>query len=365
MKQTDRKRLDAAYKKLRRLKTTFLGYPCDAEFNYEPLYRFLSFPINNVGDPFEQSNYQLQTKSFEREVLRFFSKLFHIKDYWGYITNGGTEGNLYGLYAAREQFPKARVFFSEHTHYSIKKNVHLLGMKYTSVKAQKNGEIDYADFEKKVSKQKQAIVVANIGSTLTGAIDNSSKLHRILKKHGVERYIHADAALYGMVLPFISDILFDFRVPIKSIVVSGHKFMGSPIPCGVVLTRKSVANTLQNYIEYVGAHDTTLSGSRDAFTPLIMWYRIKCIGIRGFRKQVAYSCDLAQYLVKKLRRMGWKDVHSSYITVSFKRPSERVVKKWELAVQGDIAHAICLPHDTKKQLDLFIKELEEECNEAP
>ena len=357
MKKTLQKRLDTEYDRLKLLKTTFLGYPCDADFDYATIYRFLEFPINNVGDPFEPSTYRLQTKQFEREVLGFFARLLHLKEYWGYITNGGTEGNLYGMYAAREHFPQAPVLFSEHAHYSMKKNAHLLGLKTLIVKSAPNGEIDYADFEAKVRGLPEAIVVANIGTTMLGAIDKVPRLSRILAGHGVRSYIHADAALYGMVLPFVSKTLFDFRTKIKSIAISGHKFVGSPIPCGIMLARKSAVEKLRTYIEYIDAHDSTLSGSRDAFTSLVFWYRIHTIGMRGFKKQVEYSVRLADFLVQELKRIGWPDVRQSYVTVAFKRPSERLVAKWELAAKDGTAHVICLPHETKAELRAFVRDL--------
>ena len=34
----------------------FLGYPCNAAFDYSELYRFLSYPLNNIGDPYLASN---------------------------------------------------------------------------------------------------------------------------------------------------------------------------------------------------------------------------------------------------------------------------------------------------------------------
>ncbi len=353
-------KLNQLYQQLKVLKKTFLGYPCDAAFDYKPLFRFLEFPINNVGDPFEASTYRLQTKEFERDVLAFFARLFHVKSYWGYVTNGGTEGNLYGLYAARELHPNAKVFFSEHTHYSIKKNVHILGMQSVVVRSQENGEVDYTDFQKKITGHKNVIVVANIGSTMTGAIDDVQRIKIILEKKRIKYYIHADAALYGMVLPFCSSRLFDFRTKINSIAVSGHKFIGSPIPCGIVLVRKHIAQQLHDYIEYIDAHDTTLSGSRDAFTPLVFWYRIKTIGLEGFKKQVRYSNELADFLVHELRKIGWPDVAQSYLTVRFRRPSEQLVKKWELAAHKDMAHVICLPHETREQLQKFVGDLKGE-----
>lgn len=39
-------------------------------------------------------------------------------------------------------------------------------------------------------------------------------------------------------IPFVKRApMVTFRKPIGSISVSGHKFVGSPVPCGVVMTR--------------------------------------------------------------------------------------------------------------------------------
>ena len=57
------------------------------------------FSINNLGDPFIESNYGVHSRPFEVGVLDWFARLWEIErdDYWGYITNCGTEGNLHGI----------------------------------------------------------------------------------------------------------------------------------------------------------------------------------------------------------------------------------------------------------------------------
>src|SRR5690606_9340584 len=82
----------------------FLGYPVSKDFNGQSLWPFLNFPLNNLGDPFVESTYAVDTREQEKEVVAFFAKLFRAPkhDWWGYVTNGGSEGNLYGLYLARE-----------------------------------------------------------------------------------------------------------------------------------------------------------------------------------------------------------------------------------------------------------------------
>lgn len=41
-------------------------------------------------------------------MLQWFAKLWEIdsEDYWGYITNCGTEGNLHGILVGRENHPE-------------------------------------------------------------------------------------------------------------------------------------------------------------------------------------------------------------------------------------------------------------------
>lgn len=78
----------------------FSGYPAITLSDYhEILSPFFGFHINNIGDPFISSNYAMHSRQFEVAVLDWFATLWELGDseYWGYITTGGTEGNLHGL----------------------------------------------------------------------------------------------------------------------------------------------------------------------------------------------------------------------------------------------------------------------------
>ncbi|KAL5069744.1 hypothetical protein RYX36_020631, partial [Vicia faba] len=76
-----------------------LGYPTNQDFNYEALAPLLQFHLNNAGDPFLGSSFSLNSMKFEVRVLDWFAKLWEIEknEYWGYVTTGGTEGNLHGI----------------------------------------------------------------------------------------------------------------------------------------------------------------------------------------------------------------------------------------------------------------------------
>lgn len=75
------------------------GYPYNLDFDYGALAQLQHFSINNLGDPFIESNYGVHSRQFEVGVLDWFARLWELEnnEYWGYITNCGTEGNLHGI----------------------------------------------------------------------------------------------------------------------------------------------------------------------------------------------------------------------------------------------------------------------------
>uniref|UniRef100_A0A453GTL9 Histidine decarboxylase n=1 Tax=Aegilops tauschii subsp. strangulata TaxID=200361 RepID=A0A453GTL9_AEGTS len=78
---------------------SFEGYPYNLDFDFSVMAQFQNFSINNLGDPFIESNYGVHSRQFEVAVLDWFARLWDLQqdEYWGYITNCGTEGNLHGL----------------------------------------------------------------------------------------------------------------------------------------------------------------------------------------------------------------------------------------------------------------------------
>lgn len=356
--------LDDLYRRMQRANEFALGYPAAKDFDCEPLLRFLDFPINNVGDPFADGTYQVETRRFEREVVEFFAELLRAPqdDWWGYVTNGGTEGNLYGLYLARELHPRGVVYYSEHTHYSVSKNLHFLGMRHIMIRAQKNGEIDYDDLREtlKIHRDVPPIVFANVGTTMTEARDDIARIREIMDSLAIrERYIHSDAALSGGYAPFLQPRpAFDFADGADSISISGHKFLGAPMPTGVVLARKHNVSRIARSIDYIGTLDTTISGSRNGFTPLILWHRIKTLGLEGIRERAMRSLETAAYAEEQLKAAGipaWRNPNA--ITVVFPKLDAAVKEKWQLATQGDISHLIVMPGITKQQIDAFVEDV--------
>lgn len=168
------------------------------------------------------------------------------------MTCSGTEGNMHAMIVARECLPGAPVYFSSQTHYSIAKSAGFYRMEPVPVETRQTGEMDIADFRKKLQANKDrgiftAIVNVNCGTTVRGGIDNLDEVVAVLDDviGDRERYfIHVDGALFAQILPFLNEEaktkipIHDFSRPISSLSVSGHKMMGCPMPSGVIVHRK-------------------------------------------------------------------------------------------------------------------------------
>ena len=345
-----------------------LGYPYNLDFEYEDLSRFFKYSINNLGDPFKASNYGVHSRQFELEILEFFAKLWKIDEYWGYVTNSGTEGNLQAMLVARENLPDGILYTSSESHYSIFKAAHFYRMDAKSIPSSWDGciRLDLLRTEILKNKDKPIIINVNIGTTVKGAVDNIDGIIEVLKQLNIPRekyFIHCDGALFAMMLPFLeveNKISISFEKHIDSIAISGHKFLGCPMPCGVMMTRKNLMTPLLKPIEYLNSVDSTITGSRNGLSSLFIWNVINTKGIDGFKNDVDKTMKNAKYLLYELRKRNISSFKNSLSsTIFFERPNEEFIKRWQLACTGDIAHVVVMPSVNKEKLDLFLKEIDE------
>ncbi|KAK8951775.1 Histidine decarboxylase [Platanthera zijinensis] len=343
-----------------------LGYPYNLDFEYGALSQLQHFSINNLGDPFIESNYGVHSRQFEVGVLDWFARLWELEknEYWGYITNCGTEGNLHGILVGREVFPEGILYASRESHYSIYKAARMYRMECVKVGTLISGEIDCADFERKLllNKEKPAIVNVNIGTTVKGAVDDLDMVIETLEKSGFRGrfYIHCDGALFGLMMPFVKRApKVTFKKPIDSVSVSGHKFVGCPMPCGVQITRLKNINALSSNVEYLASRDATIMGSRNGHAPIFLWYTLNRKGYRGFQKEVQKCLRNAHYLKDRLIEAGISAMLNELSsTVVLERPKdEEFVRRWQLACEGNIAHVVVMPNVTIDKLDDFLNEL--------
>jgi histidine decarboxylase len=341
-----------------------IGFPIARDVDYREVYPFFDMHINNVGDPYVMSLVGFHTKDLEQEVLAFFADLWHAPagSRWGYTTSGSTEGNMYGLFAGREVLPGAMLYHSAASHYSIPKSGHILGLPSTVIPTQPKGEIDYDALGSALHRHRDrpAIVVANIGTTMTEAVDDVARIKQMLQdtlpgKH----YIHVDAALVGGYAPFMaSQPRFDFAQGADCIVVSGHKFFGTPVPCGLVLARRSREDETDSTIPYIATLDTTIAGSRSGHASLLLWYMVQKYGLDGLRARYVAAEELAATTIKKLKAIGWEAWRNvDGLTVVLRDPGAEVRVKWQLATADGWSHIICMPGVTAESIDACIADI--------
>jgi histidine decarboxylase len=344
-----------------------IGFPGATDVDFGDLAGVLAGQLlNNVGDPWVDGVAANQTKAAERAVVGFLADLFRAPagDRWGYVTSGGSEGNLYALYLARGLHPDAVVYHSDAAHTSIDKAVDLLSMPSVRIRTNRWGQLDYADLAAQVHarRDRPVVVAATVGTTMTEAVDDVRTIAAILDELAVRRrFVHADAALSGIPLALLPPEQrpgFDFADGADSITVSGHKFLGCPIPCAVAVVRASLRGRSVRSARYTGSPDTTIGGSRSGHTPLMLWHVLRRLGADGLRQRADAARRLAAHAYGRLRQIGWPAQHFPHaFTVVLRTPPEEVARRWVLAGTDGWSHVITMPGVRPESVDAFIDEL--------
>lgn len=264
------------------------------------------------------------TQEIEREVLEILAvDVFNAEsnEYDGYIATGGTEANIEALWIYRNYFMNTHqaklseimIIASEDTHYSIAKGSNLLMVDWMKVDVHfENRKIDEIKFENALGNaisngKKYFIVVANMGTTMFGSVDNPDSYTSILEKHKVAFKLHVDAAYGGFIYPFLTDKnQLDFSNPhVSSITIDAHKMLQAPYGAGIFLCRKNlIENVLTKEAEYVEGMDLTLCGSRSGANAVAVWMILKTYGKNGWFEKVKILEMRTDWLCKQLDELN-------------------------------------------------------------
>jgi histidine decarboxylase len=196
---------------------------------------------------------------------------------------------------------------------------------------------------------------------MTEAVDDVAAIALACDELAVtRRRIHVDAAMSGIPLALLPDQArpsFDFTAGATSMVISGHKFLSTLMPCGVLIYAEPPATSTAR-VAYTGSADTTITGSRSGHTPLLLWWTLNTLGPQGLRRRAEAARKLATYTHRKLQKMGWSTgLNPHAFTVTLDQPPPPVLAKWVLASDGQTAHVVCMPGITRDQIDEFLTDL--------
>jgi aromatic-L-amino-acid/L-tryptophan decarboxylase len=176
----------------------------------------------------------------------------------GLLVSGGSMANFAALAAARSAKAPGNVvrdgvaaagkrmcaYVSEEGHYSISKAAGMLGLGESSVRSVRTNaqwQIDLADLERLVREDRAAghlpfCVVANAGTTATGAFDPIGELADFCRGQGL--WLHVDAAYGGFAaLAPSCRHLFERIAEADSVALDPHKWLYLGLGCGCILYR--------------------------------------------------------------------------------------------------------------------------------
>jgi histidine decarboxylase len=359
--------LDELHRRLIRCTRLHTDYSYHLRDDPTPVLPFFQYTLNSVSEPCSgpciNSNYKLNSKEFEQACLAWFANLYQLNDYWGYVTTSRTEGNLNGILLGREQYPNGILYSSQDTHYSVSKAAQLFRIEHLIIDSQPNGELDYDHLETQLRshRHRPAILNLNLGTTLKGAIDRVDRVLDILEQLQITQfYIHCDATLGGMLLPFLEGApQISFQKPIGSIAVSSYKFIGAPIPCGIILTRRAYAPPSEQ-VDDLDGQGMTMLGSRNGLAPTLLWQAIATRG-NDFQQEAATCLTNARYLYQRLIDIDYPAMLNNHsITVVLKKPGVELCQKWQLLTFGSWTHVVVLQHVTPEKIDEFVHDLTQE-----
>jgi histidine decarboxylase len=118
----------------------------------------------------------------------------------------------------------------------------------------------------------------------------------------------------------------------------------------------------------IGSPDTTFGGSRNAFSPLVMWHFLSKHSERDQMTMIGTALEVTDHAEKKLKELGgtWEAARTPLaLTVQFKQPPPELVHKYSLAtiplkVGNSVvhyAHLYVMPHVTKEMVDALVADL--------
>ena len=190
------------------------------------------------------------SSAMEKECVAELGAMFGWAAPLGHLTGGGTMANLEALWVAGRLHPGKHIVASEQSHYTHSRISEVLGLPFTAVPADAHARLDLAALETLLQAGDTGTVVATIGNTGCGAVDQLAGLIELQSKYGFR--IHADAA-YGGYFALTKTLNEQTRAhyahlaEVDSIVIDPHKHGLQPYGCGCVLFRDPAVGQLYDH----------------------------------------------------------------------------------------------------------------------
>jgi tyrosine decarboxylase/aspartate 1-decarboxylase len=389
---------EALQKNVNFSKDTSLGYPAskldnkvfydDAPFlkDAPTLQAYVANP-NNIGcHTFGTSEKAFAgTQNIEREVLNVIAvDIFKAKPdcFDGYISPGGTEANIQAFWIYRNHFinncnaklDEIVLVSSEDTHYSIAKASNILMIDWLRIPVNfEDRSLSKTVFENQLLEAKSKgkkyfIIVANMGTTMFGAVDDVNLMTEVLKENSINFKLHIDGAYGGFFYPFSNpESNLNFENPhVSSITIDAHKMLQAPYGTGIFICRKGlIENVLTKEAEYVEGMDLTICGSRSGANAVAVWMILFTYGGNGWFEKISILQMRTSWFCKELDALGimyFRNPYMNIVTIKAAYIPEHLAERFDLVPQkhddtNQWYKVIMMEHVEIEHLTLLLDEL--------
>ncbi len=181
------------------------------------------------------------TAQMEREAVEQLRAMLGVPaPALGHLTSSGTMANLEALWVARELTGGATVLYSEGAHYTHARMCGVLGVEHEAVRQDARGRMDLDALAARLEAGGVGTVVATVGTTSLGALDDAAAIAGLCADHGAR--LHVDTAYGGFFAlladggePGVAQGPFAAIAGADSVVIDPHKHGLQPYGCGCVL----------------------------------------------------------------------------------------------------------------------------------
>ncbi len=284
----------------------------------------------------------------EELSLDWLAQMCGLGNMKGIYSSGGSVANLVALGGARQYaFEKSghdpardginravSIYASSECHNTIQRAGGVLGIGRHAVKpiaCDDQGRMRVDALQAAIAKDLHddilpMAIVANVGTTNTGAIDPLRSIGELAREHGI--WLHVDGA-YG--LPGILDQrlcdLYDGLELVDSVIVDPHKWLGASVGISATFVHdrslleraftQGPSDYLEGSIDDVDATTALFEHSLDDFSipyfnygvelsapprGIVVWALIREIGVEGMRERIVRHNDMARQLAEFCRQ---------------------------------------------------------------
>lgn len=246
----------------------YLGHQVGPTAPVSALASFVGAFLNNGSAVYEMG---MANNAIERIIAEELTKKIGFdSNARGFLTSGGSLGNLTALLSAKAAYlkkhPKAKrlgIIVCEQAHYSIERTARIMNIESEGlvlIPAKNDFTIDCAQLETRFQNAKREgieifALIGNAPSTATGKIDDLTALGDFCRKH--QLWYHVDAAHGGAAIystTFSKDLKGIEQA--DSVVIDGHKMMMMPAITTALLFKNGSDsyNTFRQKADYLLSH---------------------------------------------------------------------------------------------------------------